>query len=89
MISKKDKQVITAIAGQYKVKKVLLFGSNADSSVVGRDIDLAVEGIKPRDFFKFYGDLIFSLDKSVDLIDLSTDNSFNRLVREEGIPVYG
>ncbi len=89
MISEKNKSVIQALANRYKVKRVLLFGSNASVSVEGRDIDLAVEGIAAKDFFKSYGDLIFDLDKPVDLVDLSVDTKFNRLIRQEGIPLYG
>ena len=90
MISEEDKQTIASIAEKYQVKRILLFGSSARNDVVRtRDIDLAVEGIQPRYFFKFYGDLLFNLKKSVDLIDLSFESKFNALVREEGIPIYG
>ena len=68
---------------------MLLFGSSADPDREAKDIDLAVEGVAPADFFAFYGELLFSLSKPVDLIDLSTDSKFVRLVRKEGIPVYG
>lgn len=89
MISKKDKTTIALIAERYKIKKIFLFGSSAFSNKQGKDIDLAVEGIQPKDFFKFYGELLFSLKKSVDLIDLSGNNKFNAIVRREGIPIYG
>jgi len=35
---------------------------------------VVVEGIRP-DFFKFYGELLRSLSKSVDLVDLSRTSS--------------
>lgn len=90
MISEKDKATITSIANRFKVKRILLFGSNISSDDrEGRDIDLAVEGLRPQDFFRFYGELLFSLDKPVDLVDLSIDNKFNQLVRQEGITIYG
>jgi len=89
MISEKDRTTIIEIAHRYKVKRVLLFGSSADPTREGDDIDLAVEGIASEDFFRFYGDLMFTLSKPVDLIDLSTDSKFHRIVREEGTPVYG
>lgn len=54
----------------------------------GRDIDLAVEGLAPEEFFRFYGDLLFSLSKPVDLVDLSQDSKFTRLIRREGLPLY-
>lgn len=89
MISEKDKKIIKELSEKYHVKKVLLFGSNADPSKEGRDIDLAVEGINPKDFFKFYGRLMLRLSKPVDLIDLTETSKFTTLVREEGIPIYG
>jgi predicted nucleotidyltransferase len=90
MISEKDKLTIISIARRFKVKRVLLFGSNISSGdQESRDIDLAVEGVPSRDFFKFYGELLFRLNKPVDLIDLSFNNKFNRLVRQEGIAIYG
>ena len=82
MISEKDRVTIVSIATQYNVKRVFLFGSNAlPLSKEGNDIDLAVQGIRDEDFFKFYGELLFSLKKPVDLIDLSLKNKFNHLVR--------
>lgn len=89
MLSEQERQTIVSLATRYRVKKILLFGSNAAAEKEGRDIDLAVEGIQARDFFKFYGDLLFGLKMAVDLIDLSSDSKFNNLVRREGIPVYG
>lgn len=87
MISIKEKSIIRKIAGRYKVKRVFLFGSSLNKAN-GRDIDLAVEGLSPRRFFEFYGDLLFSLARPVDLIDLSKNSKFNRLVRRESLPVY-
>ena len=89
MISKRDKATIVDIARRYDVRQVLLFGSSADPKRQADDIDLAVEGIVPEKFFSFYGELLFGLSKPVDLIDLSTDTKFNRLVYREGIRLYG
>ena len=89
MISEQDKAIITDIARRYDVGGVLLFGSGADPKIEADDIDLAVEGIVPEKFFNFYGDLLFSLSKPVDLIDLSKDSKFNRLVYREGMRLYG
>lgn len=88
MITSKEKSIISRIAGRYRVKRIFLFGSSLNKKQ-GRDIDLAVEGVPSKDFFKFYGDLLFSLPKPVDLIDLSKDSKFTRLVRQEGFPIYG
>ena len=89
MISEQDKATIVDIARRYGVRGVLLFGSSSDPKREANDIDLAVEGIVPQDFFSFYGDLLFALSKPVDVIDLSNDTKFNRLVYREGIRLYG
>lgn len=88
MISIRDESAIAELAEHYRVKRVLVFGSGADSQREAHDIDLAVEGLPPEEFFRFYGDLIFALSKPVDLIDLSEDSKFHRLVRQEGVAVY-
>ena len=89
MSSNEERSAIVDTASRYGVKRVLLFGSCTDSKRPARDIDLGIEGIEPEKFFKFYGELIFKLSQPVDLIDLSNDTKFNRLVRREGIPIYG
>ncbi|MFA5863299.1 MAG: nucleotidyltransferase domain-containing protein [Phycisphaerae bacterium] len=88
MISEKDKSRIVGLAKKYNVSQILLFGSNVDFGHEGRDIDLAVEGVRPKDFFKFYGELIKNLSKPVDLIDLSQKSLFNDLVAENGMKIY-
>lgn len=89
MISSADKESIISLAKKYKVSRVLLFGSSASVDKEGNDIDLAVDGILPSDFFAFYSDLIFKLTKPVDLIDLSEKSLFHRMVAAEGVPIYG
>ena len=89
MISERDKATIIDIARRYDVGQILLFGSGADQKREAKDIDLAVEGVQPEQFFSFYGELLFALSKPVDLIDLSNDTKFNRLVYREGIRRYG
>ncbi len=89
MIADVDKKIIQDISRQYNAKKVLLFGSSADTERESRDIDIAVEGILPRDFFKYYGDLIFSLSKPVDVIDIKGKSKFISLILREGILLYG
>ena len=89
MVSEKDRRRIAEVARRHGVTRVLLFGSNADPKHEGRDIDLAVEGIAPGIFFTLYRDLIFALSKPVDLVDLADDTPFTKVVRREGVPIYG
>jgi len=89
MISPEDRDSITRIAERYGVGRLLLFGSSIDPARQASDIDLAVEGLAPEKFFRFYGDLLFGVSMPVDLVDLSEDTKFNRLVRDEGVLLYG
>ena len=88
MISQKDKRTICAAARRYKAKKVILFGSATRSGGKGHDIDLAVEGIKPKDFVMFYADVLFGVKKYIDLVDLTPQSKFNHFVRQEGVVIF-
>jgi predicted nucleotidyltransferase len=89
MISQADEQAIRSVCRKYGVKRVLLFGSSLDTTREARDIDLAVEGLAPQDFFAFYGDLMFAVSKPIDLVNLSGQSKFLDLIRREGVALYG
>lgn len=89
MISERDKEIIIKYAKKYSVSIIYLFGSSIDKNSAANDIDLAVKGITPRLFFKFYGELLRNLSKPVDLVDLSKKSLFNQIVEEKGIKIYG
>ena len=89
MISEKDKKAILDLAQKYKVKRIILFGSASKDKIKSRDIDLAVEGIPDKLFFKFYSELMFSLSKPVDLVDLRKKSKFTKIITAEGIQIYG
>ena len=89
MITEADKKTIRDIAKKYHVKRVLLFGSCLCPDKESDDIDIAIEGISPPNFYKFYGDLLFALPKPVDIIDLSKNSKFVKMVLQEGIVLYG
>lgn len=88
MIDEKERKIITEVARKYKVSAVYLFGSSLAESNYN-DIDLAVEGIKPEVFFKFYGELLRNISKPIDLVDLSKKTLFNELILEKGVKIYG
>jgi uncharacterized protein len=89
MISEEEKSIITDVASKYEVKRVILFGSSLESDTNYNDIDLGVEGVKPGKFFEFYGKLMFALTKPVDIVDLKNDTAFNRLVKRDGVLIFG
>lgn len=88
MISESDKAIIIECAKKHKVSLILLFGSALDNSEYN-DIDLAVKGIKPESFFKFYGELLRTLNKPIDLIDLSEKSLFHQIIEERGVKIFG
>lgn len=61
---------IISISKEFGVKKVLLFGSCLENIETAKDIDIAVSGIKPREFFKYYGKVSMAVDDEVDIVDL-------------------
>lgn len=89
MISPEDRTVIIELAKAYRAKRVLLFGSaSAPTGNEARDIDLGVEGVSNSIYFRFYGDLIMSLSKPVDLVDLDSAGLFGKLARRDGVTLY-
>jgi len=88
MISKNDKNVILTYAKKYKLEKVILFGSAKERNDA-RDIDIGVRGLSPELFFKFWAELDRNLSKPVDVIDLSIDSLFNKLIEKDGQVLYG
>ncbi|KAA3617598.1 MAG: nucleotidyltransferase domain-containing protein [Calditrichaeota bacterium] len=89
MISNEDKEKIRAISKKYNVKKVLLFGSSIEPYTKANDIDLAVEGVEPRNFYKYCGELLFGLSKPVDVVDLSKKSRFTDFITRKGVVLYG
>jgi predicted nucleotidyltransferase len=89
MISESDKRKIRKVSKKYHAKRVLLFGSSLDVTRESQDIDIAVEGISPEDFFKYYGELMLKLSKPIDVIDLSGNSKFTKLIQQEGVILYG
>lgn len=88
MISERDKTTILKYARKYNLTEVILFGSSIKGEDAN-DIDIGVRGIKPELFFDFYGELLLSLSRRVDVINLGKKNPFNKLVEEEGVKLYG
>ena len=88
MISDSERQTIVRMATKYHAKRVLLFGSALSPDKESSDIDIGVEGIEGKDFFKFYGELMCALSKPIDVIDLSITSRFSELVNLEGMSLY-
>jgi len=89
MIAETDKAGILECAKKYNVSAAYLLGSTIEPDADAHDIDVAVKGLAPEYFFRFYGELVKRLSKPVDLVDLSKESRFNKLVEETGVKIYG
>ncbi len=88
MISSNLIEIVRACAEDFGVKSVWLFGSALEDESQATDIDLAVEGLRPEQFFDFYGRLFFGLPKPVDLVDLEQDPPIAAIIRATGVRIY-
>ncbi len=88
MISPEMEKTIRECAREFDVKTIWIFGSSLEDDPAPRDIDLAVEGISPEMFFKFYARLFMALPKPVDLVDLSQDTPIASIIRAKGVSIY-
>ena len=86
-ISPQDLATIVSYAKQYQVQSVYVFGSSLNTPAAS-DIDLAVWGIPPQYYFKFYGKLLRHLSKPIDLVDLSHPSLFNELIKAKAVKIY-
>jgi len=89
MISDTEREAIIRCARKFGASRVYLFGSCTQKERGYHDIDIAVEGIPPHRFFKFYAEVMRQLNQPVDVIDLSEQNPLAQLVKERGIVIYG
>jgi predicted nucleotidyltransferase len=73
----------------YGVRKVFLFGSLQDASMIPEDIDLAVQGLDDEKFYKAVFDVQGLAECRVDIVaveDLSP--RFRQLISETGELLY-
>jgi len=89
MVSQNDIETIKLLSSKYNVHKVVLFGSSLDSRQEANDIDLAVEGVASKDYYRYCGELMMALTKPVDIVDLSVPCKFTDIILEEGVVLYG
>jgi predicted nucleotidyltransferase len=82
---RKDIRRAVEILKEVGCTDVFLFGSLAAGKVRGKsDIDLAVRGCPPGEFFPLLGRLLLELDYPVDLVNLDRQDAFARYLEEHG-----
>ena len=84
MIVSSIDQLVAALKSS-GAKTVYLFGSAAKGTLRDdSDIDLAVSGLPPENFFKALSAASSILDRPIHLIDLDEVTPFTRYLKEEG-----
>lgn len=77
-------QKAATILRSYGATEVYLFGSGHTGNFDWEhsDIDLAVRGIAPKDFYSAVGDTMCKLGREVDIIDLDAGTAFGTYLTE-------
>ena len=68
----KELEKIVEISKRFGAKRVLLFGSCLEDVRSAHDIDIAVSGVRPRDFFIYYGKISMVVEDEIDIVDLDS-----------------
>lgn len=87
------KDILDPVFKSHNVKKAILFGSYAKGSATGlSDVDILVDsGLKGLSFFGLLEDIVTSLDKNVDLIDMSQivpNSEIENEIVTSGVVIY-
>ncbi len=65
--------------------EIYIFGSLSSGNAHSRsDIDIAVRGLQPGEFFTVYGELMIRLNHRVDLVDLDLQKQFGDSLLNSG-----
>jgi predicted nucleotidyltransferase len=65
--------------------EIYIFGSVAAGDIrVKSDIDIAVRGLTPENYFSVYGELIMRVKTAVDLVDLDLQKGFGETLISSG-----
>lgn len=88
------KTILQPVFMNHNVKKAILFGSYAKGIAKEQsDIDILLDsGLKGLAFFGLLEDVVTSLDKNVDLLDVSQvapDSEVDNEISKSGVIIYG
>lgn len=88
------KTILQPVFASYNVKKAVLFGSYAKGLADKKsDVDILVDsGLKGLAFFGLLEDVTTSLDKNIDLIDVTQvakNSNIDTEIANTGVLIYG
>lgn len=81
---KKQLNRILILAKQYKVSRLILFGSFLENDNEANDIDLACDGITGWKLYELASKMEDELNISIDLIPLTPSNRFTNYIIKKG-----
>lgn len=83
---RRDIRAAVSILQALGANEVYVFGSLVEGSdpAAARDLDIAVLGLPPEQFFHAYGQLIMELDHDFDVVDLGNPAAFGRRLKDSG-----
>jgi len=86
---KEELSKIVDISRDFGAKKVCLFGSCLEDINSAQDIDIAVSGVEPGKFFKYYGKVSMAVEDEVDIVDLDdVRNHLHERILSKGKMLY-
>ena len=88
MIDQSTLDRCAAIGAEFGAKRLILFGSSAESPETARDIDLVCEGVEGWDIFRLGAKLEEALAIGVDLVPLRPNDRFSQYVAAKGRVIY-
>lgn len=86
--------ILQPVFANYKIRKAILFGSYAKGTAQKySDVDILVDsGLRGLSFFGLLEDIVTSLGKNVDLLDVSQltlDSQVGEEIKKSGVVIYG
>lgn len=84
-IFQNDLQIITNYLISLGIEEIYLFGSIPRNTATDKsDIDIAVRGIKPENYFQVLGELLMRTKHKIDLVDLNLQESLGNSLIDSG-----
>ncbi len=82
---KKDLEKAARILREFGAKEIFVFGSQVDGTATKRsDLDLAVSGVPPEQYYEACGRVMMSIDHEVHIVDVDSSSPFIDYLKSSG-----
>jgi uncharacterized protein len=82
MLTETDKETVIRCAKKYNITTVYVLNSPCDDLI-------GIDGVDPRVFFRFYGELLRVLSAPIDVYDLAIKSLYCQIFEKEGVKIHG